>query len=277
MSSSNKDYALRANEAPFDALGRIVSHETMVTAATLRDGKIDLPARVHESRKRFKEVRALLRLFRSPLGEVQFLAENHWYRDTAREIADYRDADAVVAAVTGLPRKVKQRLGFKTMHRLRRVTTQEHHAIYHDAASAQARVENIAAQLPAAAARTSALVPTAFGEFASIEKGLVRTLRDGKRAMRDAYRSGEAAAFHEWRKRVKDHWYHMQLLESVWPKRLARRAGRLEKLSRILGDHHDLEVIRGIVATAESAFTPVEALHVDSILEARQHQLERKA
>jgi CHAD domain-containing protein len=49
--------------------------------------------------------------------------------------------------------------------------------------------------------------------------------------------------FHEWRKRVKDHWYHMRLLSKVWPKVTAARIDELSRLSDLLGDDHDLGVL----------------------------------
>lgn len=269
-------FELRNEEAPLDALRRIVAEQMESTAVDLRDRKLDTAARVHASRKRFKETRALLRLFRDPLGSERFAAENHWYRDAARELADYRDADAVVAAVNALTPKVKRRLGPATMRRLRSVTRGEHRAIYRDRETADARIANIAGQLPIAAKRLNDVPVEAFDGFASIKPGLLRTIRHGRRAMREAYESGNAIAFHEWRKRVKDHWYQVQLLKPLSPK-LSARDELLDDLSHILGEHHDLEVIRSIVVAAEAAFTPEEAARIDETLARRQRRLERRA
>lgn len=269
-------YELRDEETPIEALRRIVAEQMLSTAASLRDRAIDTAKRVHESRKRFKEIRALLRLFRDPLGAEQFALENRWYRDAARELADYRDADAVVAAVNNLSLKVKQRLGPDTMRRLRSVTRSEHRAIYRDRETAAAKIENVAAQLPVAAARLNNISAESFDGFASIMPGMIRTIRQGKRAMREAFESRNAIAFHEWRKRVKDHWYQVQLLTPLSSK-LARREKRLDKLSHILGEHHDLEVIRGVVIAAEAAFAPEEAAQIDEALAQRQDRLARKA
>lgn len=269
-------YEIRDEETPIEAFRRIVAEQMLGTAAGLRDPDIDTARRVHESRKRFKEIRALLRLFRDPLGPEQFALENHWYRDAARELADYRDADAVVAAVNNLSPKVKQRLGPDTMRRLRNVTRSEHRAIYRDRQTAAARIENIAAQLPVAASRLDNLSQDSFDGFASIRPGVMRTIRQGKRAMHEAYESKNAIAFHEWRKRVKDHWYQVQLLTPLSSK-LARREKMLDKLSHILGEHHDLEVIRGVVIAAETAFAPEEAARIDEALAQRQERLAGKA
>jgi len=270
-------YELRPDETPFAALGRIVAEQMSETAADLRDRKTDASERVHESRKRFKETRALLRLFREPLGREQFMTENLWYRDTARELAEYRDADAIVTAVDNLPPKVRRELGPAIMRSLRRMTRNEHRAIYDDQATAEARIENIAAQLPVAAARLNSVPPSAVDGFESIEPGLIRSLRAGKRAMREARATRDPLAFHEWRKRVKDHWHQVQLLEPMWPEKLADRDQLLDDLTHILGEHHDLEVIRDLVATSENVFDPADVERIARTLTARQRRLERKA
>jgi CHAD domain-containing protein len=269
-------YELRSGESLHDALGRIVAEQMQAAAKNLRERSAKASERVHESRKRFKEIRALLRLFHEPLGDL-FAVENRWYRDAGRGLADYRDADAVVEAVRGLSTKIRHRLGFAAMRKLRGVAQRRRRAAYHDRTTAEFRMAYIAAQLPIAAARINNLSPATFNGFESLETGLARTLRDGRRAMQSASKSRDPAAFHEWRKRVKDHWYQVQLLQSVWPDELDEREKQLSKLSHILGEHHDLEVIRSIVDATYDTFTANESTKIDRTLAARQHALERKA
>jgi len=49
--------------------------------------------------------------------------------------------------------------------------------------------------------------------------------------------------FHNWRKRVKDHWYHVRLLEGL-SAGAASRARALERLEKYLGDDHNLVLLR---------------------------------
>ncbi len=46
-----------------------------------------------------------------------------------------------------------------------------------------------------------------------------------------------------WRKRVKDHWYHMRLLESLWTDVMQAHEGSLKNLETWLGDDHNLVVL----------------------------------
>ncbi len=48
---------------------------------------------------------------------------------------------------------------------------------------------------------------------------------------------------HEWRKRVKDLWYHAKLLESTFPAMWLALGDAAHDLSDLLGDDHDLGVL----------------------------------
>jgi CHAD domain-containing protein len=48
---------------------------------------------------------------------------------------------------------------------------------------------------------------------------------------------------HEWRKRVKDLWYHVSLLEEAWKPVMAALSEEAHELSDRLGDEHDVTVL----------------------------------
>ena len=81
------------------------------------------------------------------------------------------------------------------------------------------------------------------------ERGLRRTYRSGRRAFREARAAPNVAAIHEWRKRVKDLWYEVQIIapHSV-------RVVVLHDLSRLLGDHHDVFALNALVAENRRRF-----------------------
>ena len=73
--------------------------------------------------------------------------------------------------------------------------------------------------------------------------GLLRSYRRGRRAWRAARDEPSAEHLHEWRKRVKDLWYHLSLLEEAWKPVMAALADEAHELSDRLGDDHDLAVL----------------------------------
>ena len=215
-------YAFQKNEPIPSAVHRIMD-EQIVRAREHLTARL-----VHDARKRFKETRALLHLVSDPLG-AQFDVDNTSFRDAGRDLAAARDAEAVLEALAklDLPRGVRTRA--KRKLEVRRAAMSD--------AELAGRIANVLDQLVVAQARI-ALWPELHDSFDTIAGGLLRTYRRGRRAMQNA---STAAEFHEWRKRAKEHWYHVQLLRDVWPEIMKPYAGILSDLSHALGDHHDLE------------------------------------
>jgi CHAD domain-containing protein len=94
--------------------------------------------------------------------------------------------------------------------------------------------------------------------------------------MRRARKEPVPARLHEWRKRVKDLWYHLSLLEDVAPNTVAAHANDAHLLSDLLGDDHDLAVLRDAVA-AMSDELPVDTVAVLAAIDHRRSQLEEQA
>jgi hypothetical protein len=63
----------------------------------------------------------------------------------------------------------------------------------------------------------------------------------------------ENRPFHTWRRRVKDHWYHMRLLEALTG-RAQVRTRRLKQLETWLGDDHNLVMLRATILEAPARF-----------------------
>src|ERR1044071_9440613 len=91
-------YSIEHDEAAGAAIARIVREQIARAREQLMDRKAPIEKRVHDARKRFKEIRAVLRLVREPFG-AQFDVENAWYRDAGRTLASAGDADAVLEAL----------------------------------------------------------------------------------------------------------------------------------------------------------------------------------
>jgi CHAD domain-containing protein len=93
--------------------------------------------------------------------------------------------------------------------------------------------------------------------------------------MRRAAADPGAEALHEWRKRAKDLWYHLRILEAALPPSLAGSIERADRLADTLGDHHDLTVLRKDLLARELPASGRLAL-VEAI-EQRRRQLAESA
>jgi len=249
-------YSIHREETVSAAVRRIMDEQIARAREQFTDVAEPLEERVHNARKRFKETRALIRLVREPLGD-QYAVENAWFRDAGRELAAARDADAVLEALE------KLELHRPTKTRFRK--TLEAHRDALSSEELETRVAHVLDQLGAAQERL-ARWPELGDSFDSVASGLQRAYRGGRRAMLDAH---TPEAMHEWRKLVKEHWYHVQLLRQAWPEMMKPYASVLETLSRALGDHHDLVVLR------ERAGRPTPAL--TRAIDERQRVLDEQA
>lgn len=236
-------YALEHGESLTAAIPRLMNEQIVRARQHLAEND------VHEARKRFKETRALLRLIREPLG-AQFAIENAWFRDAGRDLAAVRDADAMLEALD----KLQLPRGARAKAKRALQKTRTHPPL-------DGLIANALDQLVLAQARI-AFWPPMDDSFDTIAAGLRRTYRDGRRTMKSAH---SPEALHEWRKFVKTHWYHLQLLRDLWPPVMKAQAGVLSDLSHALGDHHDLHVL------GESA------PELQETIAARQQELEKQA
>jgi len=190
---------------------------------------------VHDVRKRCKKIRALLRLVRPALGEV-YPTENRRFREIARSLAAERDEAISIQTLDDLINRAKNPAE-------RDATQQAKHALLEnrDGSPAVGPRDHspLVTSLQEGAARLEALpLPDkspdkSFGDL--IRPGLKRAYRRAKRAMRDAQANTSDAAVHEWRKRVKDHWYHTRLLETAWKEQLQPEAKRWTRLAKHWG------------------------------------------
>ncbi|MGZ4777936.1 MAG: CHAD domain-containing protein [Thermoanaerobaculia bacterium] len=243
-------YAFVASEKISDAVRRILAEQVDRAIAELEDPRQKPAKRVHDARKRFKEIRAVLRMVRGPLGE-EFAIENRWFRDAGRDFSDVRDAEARVEAAVKLRQSARSSRDKRLLTRAR--TALMKHRDGSAFGDIEPRIANLVSQLPVARARLVNL-PDLDDRFATIGGGLARTYADGRQAFNAVRDSPTDEIIHEWRKRVKDHWYHVQLLRHVWPELMKPYGDIMAQLSSTLGDRHDLDMLRAVVGADRSAF-----------------------
>ncbi len=78
--------------------------------------------------------------------------------------------------------------------------------------------------------------------------GLVRTYKRGRGTMRRTRKHPTDDNLHHWRKWAKHHQYQLQLLKKQYPQRFLARSDRLSTLTKLLGDDHDLAMLRRALA-----------------------------
>jgi len=222
-----------------DALRRIADSQIGTGLAELADPDLSRAERIHQSRKRCKKLRGLIRLVRP--GFDSYGEENKTFRDLARLLSEARDATAQIETINALATRFEDAMADAVFASVRKALQARRDRLDdHDIAD---RLETMRKGLTKARKRVSDWKVDGAPETV-IADGIAKTHGRAVAAMETAADTGDAEDFHEWRKRVKYHWYHLRLLKRTWPEMFENWIGAADRLSDDLGDHHDLAVFR---------------------------------
>ncbi|MBL4610865.1 MAG: CHAD domain-containing protein [Pseudomonadaceae bacterium] len=231
---------------------------------------------IHQARKRIKEARALVRLVRTPMGK-HYRQENRRLRDINRRLSAMRDAGALVEtwdALAGLAPEqfaTAQRQAVRKKLVLRSqdggLTVEESHRLLGEALVELAEAEE-----------TVGSWPLQGKGFSLLRRGLARSFDDGRSALAAAEQAATDERLHDWRKQVKDHWYHTLLLRAVWPEAFKARARLLKELSELLGQDQDLALLQDLLKAEPGLFgTAGQRTELTSVVEQRRGWLQQRA
>ncbi|MEI9976917.1 MAG: CHAD domain-containing protein [Ignavibacteriota bacterium] len=267
-------YRFRQGESIPQNVKRIAREELGAALRQLR-GKGTTPGEesVHEVRKSIKKMRALLRLVRPQLGDF-FADENVRLRDTGHRLSQLRDAGALIGVVDNLRKRPQAKTAGKALSAVRRRLNRQKLHIEEDVETRRLKPE-----LTDALRQTQQSIrywPLETDGFPAIAEGLERTFRDGREAMARARKTGRREDFHEWRKRVKDHWYQVRLLQKVWGDVMVAYESSLKELENALGEDLNLAILSEHVESmaSENGFN---AASLGKTIDAARKELRERA
>lgn len=251
---------------------RRVARERLTDARRRLDNETGeaFDTRVHEARKRTKEVRAMLRLVRDEMGKRAYQRENARLRDAARLLAPLRDAQVLREVVDGID---DPSVDAGALDRARqgldaRLRSEKARAV-------QARSAQRMSEMVAAATDAVAQWPLTRDRWRVVRPGLRRAYARGRAGYAAVAGLGTDEQIHAWRKRVKDLWYDVRLVKPAWPQVLGPTAEEVHRLSDLLGDHHDLSVL--VAHLDELGLAPDDRDALVAWATARQGRLRRDA
>jgi CHAD domain-containing protein len=231
-----------------------------------------LDERIHEVRKGLKKLRALLRLLRDMLGEATFARENAAFRELGQRLSSARNA----AATRDSLRRLLKHFALEA-DEFRDVLGGLTQAPIAHAADGSL-LSSVDHGLRLADARVSGW-PLTEASWPLVERGLERGYAKGKAAMQLSFREPTAEHFHEWRKRAKDHLYHVRLLSNLWQDQLKTLRLGVEELTEALGDDHDLTELAHVVTQSFDVNDAHASLQKDLLgfIQQRQAELREQA
>ena len=243
-------FRLERDESVIAGLQRVAREEMESAGAKLGGrGRINRDKAIHEARKSMKKVRALLRLMKGELRGID-PGENERLRDIARRLSHYRDSFVMVETFDDLKKHFRAET-FRKFGSVRAALIKRRNEAGREE-NRRIVLDHAAGALMMAASRVVDWKLRAEG-YAALSPGLERTFRGGRAALTLVRENPSADNLHELRKKVKDHWYHIRLLESLWTDVMIAYEKSLKDLETWLGNDHNLAVLRERIV-AEPAF-----------------------
>ena len=229
-----------------EEFARLACDEIRSVKALLTSADTPRDEAIHKARRSFKKLRALVRLARPSLGS-SFQRENHRWRDLGRLLAASRDA----AVLLGSFEKMADAAGIPARHRTAlRARLARRKSSPDGAQPPEIGIERAAAELESALREVSAL---SWPErIRDLQRGLrasqARLKQRFKAALRETGSDGHSEALHDWRKAVKDLCSQLALFNAVLPAGLKKSRKAANALGELLGEEHDLCLLRARLA-----------------------------
>jgi hypothetical protein len=224
----------------------------------LHDARLSRTEVVHQVRKRCKKLRGLLRLVR-PSIQDRYREENDWYRHTARSLSAIRDAAVMVETYDAIMSRNCADVDGRVVAPIRKRLRHREEVLTSDGDGVGTLLDAVEDRLAQGRKRIASWALEDDG-FAAVSGGLRKTYARTRTAMRAAYENPSPETFHEWRKRVKYHWHHTRLLRDIWPAMMRARRDEVDRLGEMLGDHHNLSVLRSILLAESESFAKEAAV-----------------
>lgn len=243
-------YCFTPEETVPQGIRRIALEQIDKAEAALTGGKERHKA-VHNARKGCKKVRALLRLARGGLGNA-YVRENGFFRDAQRRLSAVRDASVMVETLDKLVGRQGSD-GAGGFGQVRGVLVARCERASAEHLEQERTTEEVAGMLREVRGRVETWTMRNPG-FKVLRPGLHKVYRDGAKRLEGLGDAPSAHDFHDWRKQAKYLSYHLRLLTPVWPGTVSALAGEFGELGSLLGDEHDLAVLRDMLEADEPGF-----------------------
>ncbi|HJL17088.1 MAG TPA: CHAD domain-containing protein [Sandaracinaceae bacterium LLY-WYZ-13_1] len=271
-------YRIETDEDVQDGVRRVACEQLEKAFDELADPALGAHERVHQVRKRAKKVRALVRLVRKSFDDYSQV--NEAVRDAARRVSDLRDAKVFVDTFDALVADHDEVVRREKLAPIRDALVSHRDRLARAQLDDEDRLAKVRADLVAVREAAPSWSLDADG-FDAVEGGLEKTYERARDAMEKAYEAPvaeRAERFHEWRKRVKYHRYHVRLLQDLWTPPMKALREELHALSDHLGDAHDLAELGAAVrqrADGEALAEPRRVLN--ALIDRRRTELHDRA
>jgi CHAD domain-containing protein len=270
-------FELKADESVGKGIKRMTRKEidkACDSLTTVNEGEREEP--VHDARKRFKKIRAVLRLVRGEIGSRVYRKENSCFRDAARPLCEVRDAKILVEALDKLISHFAHHLDPRMFKEVREALLAHQQSI---------RQQVLEEEVPGKAADSVRQARKRVRDWSidrrgwsALADGLKRVYKGGCQAFSRAVDSPTVENLHEWRKQAKYLYHQLRVLRPIWSGVMEELGNQTHQLSDYLGEDHDLAVLRQLLVEQPEKFGDATARATLLVLiNSRRAQLQQQA
>jgi CHAD domain-containing protein len=270
-SGPSRAYRLKRGERLNKGIRRVAHGRAASAVEQLeqsRDG--DFAESVHEARKDLKKLRSVLRLVRDDLGKKHYRQENGRYREAGLRLSAARDAEVKLQTLESVEESLGEELPPGSLSGFHELLEAERRQSRDDNRSGE--VEEAVAMIDAGRGQIADW-PLERNGWSVLEPGLRRGYRRGRQGLKLTQADASAENVHEWRKRVKDLWYQLRLIQDAWPEVIGETADQAHELADLLGDHHDLALLAEQANCSPGLFSKPDLERLLAAIDARQSEL----
>jgi len=231
--------ALRPKAAIGPAVRAIAASILAGAHAVISDPERTSQDAVHDFRRAMKQWRALMRLLEPFIPDAVRLRQEA--RNHARSLSRARDGQSALNAFNDLVKNamaLSERSTDTIRGRIEAIRGSEEQTVL----TPELR-DAIAAWLDTTAAAIEQWPLDPF-DFSSIAAQLADGYREARRRIPDDWSQASAEDLHQFRQRVVDHRYQMDLVEPLWPRHGRMWTEEAERLRDRLGRCQDLEILK---------------------------------
>jgi len=263
-------YELRQDETVGDGVQRIICHqiENAIRASSAKQNGKGSP--VHETRKHLKKARAALRLAAGEIERKVWKREDRCLRKVGRLISDVRDAEVRLQTVRQLREFARgKKRSFRETEELLAFELDSFLAAFSEwPEEAKDRLSQVLDRIRA--------WPLNDLRCKQMRKSVQMTYKRGRNALKAAIEKTSTKNLHTFRKRAKELWYQLRILQPLAPAVFKELNDELKTIGQYLGQIHDLAFVAERVASMGSARKQGDRI-LNALIDSREKEVERTA
>jgi len=232
-------FKLKLREPLPDGLKRVFREQIESALELCRHPARERGVTVHEVRKHLKKLRAAMRLAIPEVGKNRHTREDRCVRKIGRLVSDLRDAQVRLQTLIQLRDEAAKGSDHSPFAHIEELLSLERESF--SAAFAGWQKQAIP-QLERVEARLLKW-PLEGLTWKQVCGAVAKIYKRGQRGLAKTITDPDPEKFHSWRKRVKDLWYQLRILQPLNRAVLAEMAHDADVLGELLGDEHDLNFL----------------------------------